>query len=297
MADPTQTPILPRQQASLSDPHGFPVTEWYDFFRDLLGRINDDEGLRAEIEAILARLETLEGAAIVGPQSVQVFGSLSDGLVTLMLRNDEPFPSPLFYYGTDPIGNKGWQPAASLVEYLVDENGDYLVDEAGNFLIGADITADLFAIVSTTSGIVSHTGAGAWEARTLTEGNGIAITDGDGVAGNPTIAVESPLLGLVSTPAQLTSNTDNLAISATAELFRLSTDASRNLTGLQGGVDGRRGVLSNVGAFDLVLVHDATSTAANRFLCPNSANLTLHPNDSSPVWYDGTSSRWRVIGN
>lgn len=99
-------------------------------------------------------------------------------------------------------------------------------------------------------------------------------------------------------PAQITANQDNYAPTdhATTYRFRLSTDASRNLTGLQGGASGREVVIANVGSFDLVLVHDATSTAANRFLCPNSANLTLNPNDSVRCWYDATSSRWRVIG-
>lgn len=100
------------------------------------------------------------------------------------------------------------------------------------------------------------------------------------------------------TPAQITANTDDYAPTghATALRFRLSTDASRNLTGLQGGTDGREVLIANVGAFDLVLVHDATSTAANRFFLPNSANLTLNPNDSVRLWYDITSARWRGQG-
>jgi len=100
------------------------------------------------------------------------------------------------------------------------------------------------------------------------------------------------------TPSQITANTDDYAPTGhlTARRFRLSTDASHNLTGLQGGTDGRDIVIANVGSFDLVLVHDATSTAASRFLLPNGSNLTLNPNDSASLWYDGTSSRWRAIG-
>lgn len=103
--------------------------------------------------------------------------------------------------------------------------------------------------------------------------------------------------GVVS-PAQITANTDNWAVTglSTAGVIRASTDASRNLTGIASPTSGQALLLVNVGAFDLVLVHDATSTAANRFLCPGSANLTLNPNDSVRLWYDNTSSRWRVIG-
>lgn len=103
--------------------------------------------------------------------------------------------------------------------------------------------------------------------------------------------------GVVS-PAQLTANTDNWAVTGitAAGIIRASTDASRNLTGIATPTAGQVILLFNVGAFDLVLVHDATSTAANRFLCPGSVNLTLNPNDSVRLWYDNTSSRWRVTG-
>jgi hypothetical protein len=47
----------------------------------------------------------------------------------------------------------------------------------------------------------------------------------------------------------------------------------------------------------LVLIHDATSTAANRFFCPGSVNKTLNTNDSVDIWYDSSSTRWRVIDN
>ena len=99
------------------------------------------------------------------------------------------------------------------------------------------------------------------------------------------------------TPTQLAANTDNWAPTgfADASIVRASTNASRNLTGLAGGADGRYVLLMNVGGFDLVLIHDATSTEANRFLCPGSANLTLTPNSSVHLWYDSTSSRWRVV--
>jgi hypothetical protein len=103
--------------------------------------------------------------------------------------------------------------------------------------------------------------------------------------------------GIIS-PAQITVNTDDYAPTglATATILRVSTDASRDLTGITAGASGRRLLLVNVGAFDLVLVHDATSTAANRFLCPGSANFTLNANDSVSLWYDITSTRWRVLG-
>lgn len=100
----------------------------------------------------------------------------------------------------------------------------------------------------------------------------------------------------IVTPAQLTANTNdyNPTGLGSARMLRLSTDAARNLTGI---VAQSVTVLSicNVGAFNLVLVHDATSTAANRFLLPGNVNLTLPPNGGTQLIYDGTSLRWRTF--
>lgn len=102
------------------------------------------------------------------------------------------------------------------------------------------------------------------------------------------------------TPTQLAANTDNWAPTGygAATIIRASTDASRNLTGLfaPSGAAPRVICLSNVGAQNLVLVHSATSTATNQFLLPNNANLTLLPNMSVWLWYDPTSTKWRLLG-
>lgn len=103
----------------------------------------------------------------------------------------------------------------------------------------------------------------------------------------------------VISPAQLTANTDNYAPSnlATSRALRLSTDASRNLTGIAAPAAGEltEHIIVNVGSFDLVLKHDVTSTAANRFYAPGSVDFTLVANSSVLIRYDSTSSRWRII--
>jgi hypothetical protein len=107
-------------------------------------------------------------------------------------------------------------------------------------------------------------------------------------------------LWAVISPTQITSNTDDWSPTniTTARVVRATTNASRNLTGIvasAGAIPFPMKLLINVGSFDLVLVHDATSTAANRFYLPGSVNLTLLPNDACQIWYDATSSRWRVV--
>lgn len=102
-------------------------------------------------------------------------------------------------------------------------------------------------------------------------------------------------VGTIS-PAQLTVATDNYNPTglSTAGILRLSTNAALNLTGIVAQPDGTRILLCNVGTNNLVLVHDLTSTAANRFFCPGSVNYTLNTNDSVYIWYDQASTRWRV---
>ncbi len=104
--------------------------------------------------------------------------------------------------------------------------------------------------------------------------------------------------GGVISPAQLTANTDDYAPTDgdKRHTWRLTTDTSRNLTGIVAPTVANDHFIFNVGSNDLVLVHDATSTAANRFYCPGSANVTLGANDSARIWYDTVTSRWRVEG-
>jgi hypothetical protein len=99
-------------------------------------------------------------------------------------------------------------------------------------------------------------------------------------------------------PTAFSASSDNLAIGDVFHV-RVTTDnlGAQNLTGMTGGAQGRTVYISNIGATDnIVIKHDATSTEANRFYGPNSADVTLRPNGSVLAVYDGTSSRWRVMG-
>lgn len=97
-------------------------------------------------------------------------------------------------------------------------------------------------------------------------------------------------------PSQITTNVDNYAPTgiATAATLRLSTDASRNITGISASqVDGRELTIINVGAQNIVLMNNVTSTAANRFLL--NADLIILPEQAVRLVYDATSSRWRKL--
>jgi hypothetical protein len=95
-------------------------------------------------------------------------------------------------------------------------------------------------------------------------------------------------------PAQLVANTNDFALTSTTVNLRLSTDQSRNLTGLAGGSAGRIVTIHNVGANALVLTdEDGASLIGNRFAL--SGALTLNADTSVILEYDGTSQRWRAL--
>jgi hypothetical protein len=110
----------------------------------------------------------------------------------------------------------------------------------------------------------------------------------------------------VLSPAQITSNQNNYNPTGFnnggapngASILRLQSDATRDITGLVGGVDGRLLIISNVGSNIIRLMdEDAGSAAANRFTIGTTLSLTGTGNKSVMLWYDGTSQRWRTTFN
>lgn len=98
-------------------------------------------------------------------------------------------------------------------------------------------------------------------------------------------------------PAQITANQNdyNPAGLADAAVLRLNTDAARNITGLAGGADGRCLIVFNVGGNTFTLKDDdAASAAANRFSL--LGDVTVQSDEGLALWYDSTTSRWRMQG-
>jgi hypothetical protein len=97
-------------------------------------------------------------------------------------------------------------------------------------------------------------------------------------------------------PAEITADQDdyNPAGLAQASVLRLASDASRDITGLAGGGDGRVMALVNVGANPIVLRDaSAASAAANRFAF--GVDVTLAAKRSAVLWYDATDARWKLL--
>lgn len=150
--------------------------------------------------------------------------------------------------------------------------------------VGAEFTslgAGGWAIIANSGGLYS---APATFTSTA-EVQGTFTTSGKAVISKALV-----LSGIV-TPSQIASDQNNYAPTgySTATSMRLSTDASRTITGFSGGEAGKVMTFHNVGSFPLILAYESSSsTAANRF----SFYKRLKPNQAVTMQYDGTTSRW-----
>lgn len=128
------------------------------------------------------------------------------------------------------------------------------------------------------------------------DGSHDAVTAASMSFGGPWLMPDS-----AAVTASISANTDNLrpyGIDTAIEL-RITTDASRNLTGIYNSNPKayRFLLLVNEGANDLVVKHATTSAVPYRFVCPQGNDLTLHAQCSVWLLYEaGTHHYWRVIG-
>ncbi len=99
----------------------------------------------------------------------------------------------------------------------------------------------------------------------------------------------------LTTITQWTANQNNVDL-GDGIFFRVSTDGSKDLTGILAGIDGKIIRLVNVGAQNIVIKNQsASSDAANRFLCDTAADITVSAEEGVLCLYDATTARWRVF--
>ncbi len=80
-------------------------------------------------------------------------------------------------------------------------------------------------------------------------------------------------------------------------VLRVSLTGNQSLTGMVPAVDDQLCIIENADATELLtLVHDATSSANNRFQLPGLKNLVMPPKSMALARYDATSSKWYVCG-
>jgi hypothetical protein len=117
----------------------------------------------------------------------------------------------------------------------------------------------------------------------------------DQTTGNLALPRGLLLTGIIA-PPQITANQNdyNPTGVAAASVLQLSSDASRTVSGLAGGAEGRVVSLINTGSQPIVLADESTSSSAvNRFTL--GANLTVAAKQAAMLRYDGTAARWRLI--
>lgn len=110
------------------------------------------------------------------------------------------------------------------------------------------------------------------------------------------VQITAPV-NVTTTPSQITSNQNDYALAITTnDVFRISSDAARNITGITAGLfDGHAILLRNVGSFAITLKHqDTGSTAANRIISPWAGDVVISASSSMLLMYDNTLSRWVV---
>lgn len=207
-----------------------------------------------------------------------------------VIQNNQSSPTSLQLANTD---------AAGATAYYTGSDGAIFSAQS----IGSNnaVTANRGRVVIYTT---SH-GSGketAWEIRNdsgTVKGYLNFYRDDVTVSGNKMMQIgPNGYAPIITTPAQLGANSDNLALDLTAEIFRMSSSQNCDLSSIVAPTTGSKYiVLTNIGSFDIYCKHDdgATGTAANRFLCGGAVDVVLSPTYSVKFYYDTVSSRWRDI--
>lgn len=108
--------------------------------------------------------------------------------------------------------------------------------------------------------------------------------------------VDLARVNTVTSPAEITANTNNYN-PGTGDIFRITSDAARNITGVVAGSSGQAILFINVGSHAITLKHaSADSTDVNRILVPWAGDYVMSANGGAALLvYDDTTDRWRVV--
>lgn len=160
-------------------------------------------------------------------------------------------------------------------------------------------------VINTPTGIVKgDVGLGNVDNTSDAAKNAAAVTLANKTVAAPILTGMVELQGTIkrtgiATPAQITSDQNDYNPSSSvcvSDTLMLSSNASRNITGLAGGVSGCEVLLVNTGSNPIILKDsDAGSTASNRFSF--GGDITLAANQTARLFYQaGSVNKWRNTG-
>lgn len=182
---------------------------------------------------------------------------------------------------------------------LTDDTTYFVVGRTGTTIqLALTLGGAVISLVSTGTGTQTFTPV----ARSLFSSNTYADNKADGG-----IALESAGSSLIlsdyrrkigdSLAVSIVANQNNYNPGRNAYRIDITTDASRNITGLvftsPAPSNGERHELFNAGAQNFVIVdQSASSSAANRFDNVTGADITVTPGNIAYVEYNSTTARW-----
>jgi len=190
-----------------------------------------------------------------------------------------------------PNGTGGVRLGASATDYWNVSSAGVMQPQGAAVYRIASNTYAFSAASSTSAGLKFSTSPNRFN-FTDTSGNDIIFF--------PLISATHSTFGYSApsgSPAQITSNQNNYAGSGQTAIWRLDTDAARDLTGIAAPSSSRGKFLRlfYVGANSVTLKYDnASSSAANRILCTTGADIVLNPNEGATLWYDDVTLKWRA---
>lgn len=105
-------------------------------------------------------------------------------------------------------------PSEGINLWVNDEDKNYVYDGTNWTLVVANDLAALEAL--STTGLAARTATDTWTTRTITQGTGISVTNGNGVSGNPTIALSAAITNLTDTSISSPTSGESLIYNGSA---------------------------------------------------------------------------------
>ncbi len=142
------------------------------------------------------------------------------------------------------------------------------------------------AINLTDSGMASYDGAGTFHGRTLTAGTGIGISNGDGIAGNPTISATASVAILYTEDSgTATPSGNNLNIVGTSAQGISTSGAGSTVTLTAANASATQKGVASFNSSEFTVT--AGAVASNAITLSNGNNISI---SGSPVNLGGTAT-------